>query len=51
MSAIFIKSRNDQEVKILNQPGTSYELELWDQLKSRLGLTDQQLADRLNNTP
>lgn len=50
MAAIFIKSRNDQSVKILNQPGTTYDLELWEALKARLAVTDQQLADILNNT-
>ena len=49
MAAIFIKSRNDRTVKILNQPGTTYDSELWEQLKTRLGMTDQQLADTLNN--
>lgn len=46
---IFIKNRNDNTVKILNQPGTAYDSELWEQLKARLGKTDQELADILNN--
>ena len=50
-TAIFIKNRNDRQVKIINNPGVTYDIELWEQLKSRLNLTDQQLADRLNNTP
>ena len=50
-TAIFIKNRNDQSVKILNHSGGTYDLELWEDLKTRLGYTDQQLADRLNNTP
>lgn len=50
-TAIWIRSRNDNEVKLLNNPGAVYDGELWDQLKARLGLTDQELADQLNNTP
>lgn len=50
-TAIFIRNRNDQTVKILNNPGVQYDAELWDSLKTRLGMDDQQLADRLNNTP
>ena len=50
MAAIFIRSRNENTVKIINQPGTTYDADLWDQLKIRLGMTDQQLADTLNNT-
>ncbi len=50
-TAIFIKSRNEKTVSLLNNPGAQYDLELWEQLKTRLALTDQELADRLNNTP
>ena len=50
-TAIFVKSRNDGTVSIINNPGSTYDAELWEQLKSRLGLTDQELAERLNNTP
>jgi hypothetical protein len=50
-TAIFIKSRNEGTVKLLNQPTTTYDIELWDTLKARLALTDQELADQLNNTP
>jgi len=46
---IFIKSQNENTVKIINQPGTSYDADLWEQLKVRLGKTDQELADILNN--
>ena len=49
-TAIFIKNRNDESVKIINNPGATYDIELWENLKTRLGVTDQQLADRLNNT-
>ena len=49
MPAIFIKSRNSKSVSILNQPGTTYDAELWEQLKTRLSKTDQELADILNN--
>ena len=50
-TAIFLKNRNENAVTIMNNPGATYELTLWETLKTRLGLTDQQLADRLNNTP
>ena len=50
-TAIFIKNRNEKSVQIINNPGAAYDAELWEQLKTRLSLTDQQLADRLNNTP
>jgi len=50
-TAILIKSANENTVKILNNPGVTYDAQLWEDLKTRLGLTDQQLADRLNNTP
>ena len=50
-TAIFLHNRNERQVKIINNPGVTYDLELWDQLKARLGVTDQELADRLNNTP
>ncbi len=50
-TAIFIYNRNNKQVKLLNNPGATYDRELWDQLKTRLGITDQELADRLNNTP
>ena len=50
-TAIFLKNRNEKSVKIINQPGATYDYELWEQLKSRLAITDQELADRLNNTP
>lgn len=50
-TAIFIRNRNDNTVTIMNQPGASYDADLWDQIKARLGLNDQELADRLNNTP
>jgi hypothetical protein len=49
--AIFIKSRNEQQVTILNQPSQAYDLALWEQLKTRLSLSDQELANRLNNQP
>ena len=49
--AIFIKNRNDEAVIILNQPVSTYDAELWEQLKTRLGITDQELANRLNNQP
>ncbi len=47
--ALFLKSRNQQSVTILNQPSETYDLTLWDSLKARLGITDQELANRLNN--
>lgn len=50
-TAIFIKNPNDRQVKIINQPVTTYDIELWEQLKALLNLSDQELADRLNNTP
>lgn len=46
---IFIRNRNDKSVKIINNPGATYDAELWDNLKARLGVTDQELADILNN--
>ena len=46
---IFIKNRNEETVRILNNPGAEYDAQLWEDLKTRLGFTDQQLADALNN--
>ena len=50
-TAIYIKEDNGRSVTILNQPGTTYDSDIWDRLKAALALTDQELADRLNNTP
>ena len=50
-TAIFLYNRSEKSVKIINNPGAVYDAELWEQLKTRLGITDQELADRLNNTP
>jgi len=49
MPAIWMPTDNGETIKILNQPGTQYSAEIWERLKTGLGLTDQQLADRLNN--
>lgn len=49
MPAIFMPTDNGDTMRILNQPGTQYDMALWERLKSGLGLTDQELADRLNN--
>jgi len=49
MAAIWMPTDNGKTIKILNQPGTQYDADLWERLKTALGLTDQELADRLNN--
>ncbi len=34
---------------ILNQPGTRYTEEIWERLRNSQGITDQELANQLNN--
>ena len=36
-------------VVIYNQPGKRYGIDLWEQLKTQEALTDQELAEVLNN--
>ncbi len=49
MTTYFSKSQNEESVTILNQPGSTYSMDLWERLKNAYGLTDQQLANNLNN--
>ena len=43
------KTPNGDAVTIYNQPGQTYAIELWEQLKADNGYTDQELAEVLNN--
>ena len=49
MTTLFMKNKNDNSVIILNVPQARYDLELWENLKARLSMDDQQLANTLNN--
>ena len=42
-------NENGDAVIIYNQPGQTYSKQLWEELKTQEGYTDQELAEVLNN--